>query len=618
MREYLNGTPDTANIFGSIFDGCNKTRGRFKYRNKLNGRKESTHDKQPIDILSHLRGEVIQGRSPVRDGKCKWGAIDIDKKIPESDFCSKLWIYDRSLIPFKSLSGNWHVYKFYNNWTDVQEVKKDMKKIEKDLIGKGYPVDKSHTLPTGWSDNGSGSWMFLPYSQDNVCYSPIGNPLNISQFIYRFMHREHPLIAGAVGMDEKQNGRPKVMFNACLYMHYNKVNTTPEELNLNLSKPLSDRDVENAKGVEEYTEEYLNKNINNYLGELCNDEIPFEKTKEEEEKPKRKKGLTSYNFNEFTTKTYPPIYYYLYPIISNESVVLGWSLPGVGKTLFTFDMLFHVSQGKNFLHWNHNKPEDPPVVLYCEFEMSSKQLQDRALEIAERENFKIKSENFRVATLGDQPNGQYRMLTTPEGREDVEVTANEMFEKTGKKPIIVIDNIRFALGNFDEKEGKEWIPFVLWCAQMRSKGFSILYLHHAVNTGNKFSGSGYGNSNVNVEFQLRLPTDAEEDPEYDTDNYTQFVFQFKKMRENVLGAMTPFLIVTSKKTHKWFKVPLLSKTERGIKDLLDDGMSVKEIVTHGKAKELDGFSKANVHKVKKKLGVKDETDKDRSSKKTPY
>ena len=37
----------------------------------------------------------------------------------------------------------------------------------------------------------------------------------------------------------------------------------------------------------------------------------------------------------------------------------------------------------------------------------------------------------------------------------------------------------------------------------------------------------------------------------------------------------------------------------GIKDLLDDGMSVKEIVTHGKAKELDGFSKANVHKVKK-------------------
>ena len=35
MREYLNGTSDAAEKFGEIFDGCNKTRGRFKYRNKL-------------------------------------------------------------------------------------------------------------------------------------------------------------------------------------------------------------------------------------------------------------------------------------------------------------------------------------------------------------------------------------------------------------------------------------------------------------------------------------------------------------------------------------------------------------------------------------------------------
>ena len=48
--------------------------------------------------------------------------------------------------------------------------------------------------------------------------------------------RTHPLIAGAVGMQEQQGGRPKVMWNACLYMHYNKVDTTPEELNFNLGK----------------------------------------------------------------------------------------------------------------------------------------------------------------------------------------------------------------------------------------------------------------------------------------------------------------------------------------------------------------------------------------------
>ena len=269
-------------------------------------------------------------------------------------------------------------------------------------------------------------------------------------------------------------------------------------------------------------------------------------------------------------------------------------------------MMFHVSQGKDFLHWKHSCPENAPAVLYCEFEMSSKQLQNRALEIAERENFKINPENFRVATLGDQPNGQYRMLSTKEGREDVEFTANEMFEKLGKKPIIVIDNIRFAMGDFDEKEGKDWIELVLWCAQMRSKGYSIYYLHHATNTGEKFSGSGYGNSNVNVEFMLRAPKDDEMHPEYDIDNYTQFVFQFKKMRENVVGALTPFLIVTCKKTHKWFKYPILSKTERSISALLNQGMSVLEIVQYGRAKQLEGFSKANVHKLKNKLGVKND------------
>ena len=603
--------------FEKAFEGCNVSRGKL-LRIDDNGKKHATHEKLPLDVMAHLTNQIVQGLSPVRDGKCKWGSIDIDQAISAADFCSKLWVYDQSLFPFMSLSGRWHVYKFFDDWTDVNNVKKIMKKIEKDLLDKGYEVDKGHTLPTGYSGKSSGSWMFLPYARNNVCYSPKGNALNISQFIYRFKHREHPLIAGAVGLQE-YDGRHKALFNAALYLKYNSFGTTLAELNKNLGKPVSKKDLDNAEGVEEYTEEYLNNNLNNYLGELANDDIPFEKTKKEEDKPKRKKGITSYNFKEFIERNYPPIYYYLYPLVSNECLILGWSLPGVGKTLFVFDLMFHVSQGKDFLHWKHSCPENPPSVLYIEFEMASGQLQSRALEIAEREDFKINPDKFRVATLGDQEHGRYQSLTTPEGREDIAYTAHEMFEKTGKKPIIIIDNIRFAMGDFDEKEGSQWLGLVMWCAQMRSRGYSICYLHHAVNTGNKFSGSGYGNSNVNVEFQLRAAADDEMHPDYDIDNYTQFVFQFKKMRENVVGAMTPFLVVTCKKTHKWFKLPLLSKTERQIKDLIDDGMSVKDIVAHGKAKELDGFSKANVHKVKNKLGVKnDKTDKDRSSEKTPY
>lgn len=62
--------------------------------------------------MAHLTNQIVQGVSPVRDGKCKWGSIDIDQAISAADFCSKLWVYDQSLFPFKSLSGRWHVYKF--------------------------------------------------------------------------------------------------------------------------------------------------------------------------------------------------------------------------------------------------------------------------------------------------------------------------------------------------------------------------------------------------------------------------------------------------------------------------------------------------------------------------
>ena len=82
-------------------------------------------------------------------------------------------MYDQSLFPFKSLNGRWHVYKFFDDWTDVKEAKKIAKNIERELLDRGYDVDKTHTLPTGYSSDSPGSWIILPYANnENVCYSP--------------------------------------------------------------------------------------------------------------------------------------------------------------------------------------------------------------------------------------------------------------------------------------------------------------------------------------------------------------------------------------------------------------------------------------------------------------
>ena len=58
-------TPETAKVFGQIFQGCNLTRGKLLSISPT-GKKESTHEKLSIDFLSHLNDhKFIQGLSPV-------------------------------------------------------------------------------------------------------------------------------------------------------------------------------------------------------------------------------------------------------------------------------------------------------------------------------------------------------------------------------------------------------------------------------------------------------------------------------------------------------------------------------------------------------------------------
>jgi|ETNmetMinimDraft_13_1059891.scaffolds.fasta_scaffold07700_3 hypothetical protein len=327
---------------------------------------------------------------------------------------------------------------------------------------------------------------------------------------------------------------------------------------------------------------------------------------EDGDKEKTKlQGLATLTLDQFIERNYPPIEYYMYPIISNECLGMIFALPGKGKTLFAMELAWRCSQGIDFMHWKYNGLMSPPPTLYVEGEMSAKQIQDRLVAMTERDKDKIKDlKNFHIAVLKEQPNESYQKLKTEEGRFNVELAAEAIYKETGKKPIIFLDNIRFLMGNFNEKEGQEWIDFVLWLATLRAKGYSTYFLHHAVNTGEKASGSGYQDSNLDVSIKLSDPADYR-DAKYSADHFTQIQFEFKKMRENVIGQMTPHIMVVDKDKGSWFRVPVLNKTERIIKSLLDDGKGAKDIIS-----DKEGMSKANVHKVINKLkGADDGTNR---------
>jgi hypothetical protein len=327
---------------------------------------------------------------------------------------------------------------------------------------------------------------------------------------------------------------------------------------------------------------------------------------EDGDKEKTKlQGLATLTLDQFVERNYPPIQYYMYPIISTECLGMIFALPGKGKTLFAQELAWRISQGLDFMHWKYNTLMSPPPILYVEGEMSAKQIQDRINNMIDRDRDKIKDlKNFHIAVLKEQPNESYQKLKTEEGRFNVVLAAEAIYKETGKKPIIFLDNIRFLMGNFNEKEGQEWIDFVLWLATLRAKGYSTYFLHHSVNTGEKASGSGYQDSNLDVSIKLSDPADYR-DAKYSADHFTQIQFEFKKMRENVIGQMTPHIMVVDKDKGSWFRVPVLNKTERIIKSLLDDGKGAKDIIS-GK----EGMSKANVHKVINKLkGADDGTNK---------
>jgi hypothetical protein len=150
------------------------------------------------------------------------------------------------------------------------------------------------------------------------------------------------------------------------------------------------------------------------------------------------------------------------------------------------------------------------------------------------------------------------------------------------------------MGNFNEKEGQDWIDFVLWLATLRAKGYSTYFLHHAVNTGEKASGSGYQDSNLDVNIKLSEP---EENSATDHDKIILHKYNLSLKNERECHGSYETIYNGCRSRQRYLvKFPVLNKTERKIKSMLDSGKAAKILFP-----DKEGMSKANVHKTINKL-----------------
>ena len=258
--------------------------------------------KSPIDWDSHIKGELVQGLSPVNEDtrEVEFYGVDIDIKIDPKEITDNVWNeIGTEYRCIMTKSKRWRVIGWFNKPTDVTLAKAKAKeleeKIEKVLL---YKCDTGHTLPTIPGDNKPGAWWFMPYHNEYTCaYGPGGIPLTQEQFYFSWKYRKYPLIASTVGKlssTEDGKSRHKALFNCALNIkHDETLEVTLEEINQHFGKPLVDdlnstpkvnvaKDIAHAlKSAEKYDKDYFLKNFPYYVKAHCgvlpyiNDKVLF-------------------------------------------------------------------------------------------------------------------------------------------------------------------------------------------------------------------------------------------------------------------------------------------------------------------------------------------------------
>jgi hypothetical protein len=261
----------------SLFQGDQQGRGVLI--NNHNGDKKAYFENKPIDWRLHLKGEKVQGISPINAelNKAQWLCCDIDFKIDPPEFCAKIFNkLGPQYFPFRTMNKRWRVVEFLDDWQNLDYVKSRSKELEKRITKEcGYQCDSSHTLPL------NAGWVFMPYhNNETVCYSPGGIPLTKEQFEFRARYKTIPLIVSAIGIklsSEDSVSRDKAFFAVALYKkHYPSCTISLEELNNNFTTPWDPYELQREinktnKQIdkERYDKQYLLNGIPKWCEEMC-------------------------------------------------------------------------------------------------------------------------------------------------------------------------------------------------------------------------------------------------------------------------------------------------------------------------------------------------------------
>jgi putative DNA primase/helicase len=189
----------------------------------------------------------------------------------------------------------------------------------------------------------------------------------------------------------------------------------------------------------------------------------------------------------------PPRQMFLDPVIASQSLNMLFGFRGVGKTHVALGIAIAVAGGTGFLRW---KAPAPRRVLYIDGELPAALLQqwmaEAALGAAE-----IASQNLRLITPDLQDAG-IPDLATPLGQAAIAKSCDAA-------DLIILDNLSALIHSGRENDSESWTPMQTWALDLRRRGKSILFLHHAGRSGQNQRGTSKREDLLDTIIALKRP-----------------------------------------------------------------------------------------------------------------
>lgn len=274
----------------------------------------------------------------------------------------------------------------------------------------------------------------------------------------------------------------------------------------------------------------------------------------------------------------------LEPFLPRQGLAMLVAQRGIGKTFTALGIAYAVATGGSFLRWTAPAAKR---VLYLDGEMPAILMKER-LQLISNIMDKPLDQTFLKLITPDLQSQIMPDLATSEGR----MVIDEFVEDCD---LIVIDNISCLFRSSCENEAEGWQQAQEWALDLRRRGKSILFVHHAGKSGQQ-RGTSKREDILDSVIILKRPAD------YKQEQGARFEVLFDKSRDfsgNNATSFEAWLKEDGDGVLQWELSEISAEARiQQIADLKNSGMTIDAI------KRKEGLTKSQVETFLKKAKQK--------------